>query len=106
MSKEDIDRVLRQIEERTKQEEWRQTQDRLPFSEDKEHAYGLAGRFLIYMEEDNPDVVVLNGALAGTGMTPDRALVDNLNYRLGLNPLEAVDIYASVKAADRRRMKK
>jgi hypothetical protein len=95
MSKDDIDKVLRQIEEATKREEKAQWGDGVTTA----YHHLMPSGILIYMAENNHDVVPL--IHLPDGVTPDQGLVDALNYRLGLTPEDAMQVWQSVKDADR-----
>ena len=94
MSKEDVDKVLRQIEKATQRDEKAQ------WGEGVRTAYHLMPiGILIYMAENNPDVVPL--IHLPDGIAPDQSLVDALNLRLGLTTEEAKQVWQTVKDADR-----
>ena len=95
MGKEDVDRVLREIEEATKREA------KAHWGVGVRTAYRLMSGVLIYMEENNPNVVPLtNITHLLEGRKPNQALVDALNFRLGLTPEDAKQVWQSAKDAD------
>jgi|HubBroStandDraft_6_1064221.scaffolds.fasta_scaffold195928_2 hypothetical protein len=95
MSRDDVAKILKEIEEATERAECQE-------GAEPRYAFHLVGRILVRMAKDNPDVMPMNQVLP-QGTVPDQRSVDALNRRIGCSADEAREIYLSVKKADNKR---